>query len=96
MNDLAQRRRLVSLLAGRCQGCDIIVADSLGAIPWAAWVAEAIGLPMAYVRHPKGYGRQRAIEGGDVTGKRVALLVTGADVPVLEGAMSIKIVEVGE
>src|SRR5207244_11455457 len=41
----------------------------------AGWAAEALGLPMAYVRGAaKGHGRGRQIEGAGVTGRRVVLL----------------------
>jgi orotate phosphoribosyltransferase len=52
-----------------------LAGPATGGIPWAAWVAEALGLPMAYVRGAaKGHGRGRQIEGAPVKGRRVVLL----------------------
>jgi orotate phosphoribosyltransferase len=43
---------------------DVIAGGETAGIPFAAWVAERMGLPMAYIRKkPKGYGRNARIEG---------------------------------
>lgn len=42
----------------------VIVGTATAGIPWAAWLAEAVDLPMAYVRaSAKSHGRQNLIEG---------------------------------
>ena len=43
---------------------NLIVGVATAGIPHAAWVAERLGLPLAYVREqPKGHGQMRRIEG---------------------------------
>lgn len=54
---------------------DVVVGGETAGIPFAALIAERLGLPMAYVRKkPKGYGRNARIEGVVREGHR-ALLV---------------------
>ncbi|MFC0384910.1 orotate phosphoribosyltransferase [Muricoccus vinaceus] len=49
-------------------------AETAG-IPWAAWLAEALDLPLRYVRkRPLGIGRNAQVEGGPVEGMRVLLV----------------------
>ena len=44
-------------------------------IPFAAWIASKMGLPMQYVRKtPKGFGRDAQIEGDIKEGQRVLLV----------------------
>jgi orotate phosphoribosyltransferase len=75
IGDVAARRVVVPAFAAACAGAEIIAGTATAGIPWAAWVAEALGLPMAYVRGAaKGHGRGRQIEGAAVSGRRVALL----------------------
>lgn len=43
---------------------NLIAGTATAGIPWAAWIAEEMGLPLVYVRSSeKGHGRQNAIEG---------------------------------
>jgi len=54
---------------------DAIAGGETAGIPFAAWIAKEIGLPMHYVRKkPKGFGRAAQIE-GDVKEKQRVLLV---------------------
>ena len=54
---------------------DVIAGGETAGIPFAAWVSERMGLPMAYVRKkPKGYGRNARIEGVVPEGARVLLV----------------------
>ncbi|MEQ8651236.1 MAG: orotate phosphoribosyltransferase [Kiloniellales bacterium] len=54
---------------------DVIAGGETAGIPFAAWIADLLGLPMAYVRKkPKGFGRNARIEGVVKPGDR-ALLV---------------------
>jgi len=54
---------------------DNIAGGETAGIPFAAMVAERMGLPMTYVRKkPKGYGRNARIE-GDMTENQNVLLV---------------------
>jgi orotate phosphoribosyltransferase len=54
---------------------DNIAGGETAGIPFAALVAERLGLPMTYVRKkPKGYGRNARIEGAMSEGERVLLV----------------------
>lgn len=54
---------------------DNIAGGETAGIPFAALVAERLGLPMSYVRKkPKGYGRNARIEGAMSEGQRVLLV----------------------
>lgn len=54
---------------------DNIAGGETAGIPFAALVAERMGLPMTYVRKkPKGYGRNARIEGDMHEGQRVLLV----------------------
>ena len=53
---------------------DNIAGGETAGIPFAAFVAERLALPMTYVRKkPKGYGRNARIEGAMTPGQRVLL-----------------------
>jgi len=52
-----------------------IAGGETAGIPYAAWLADALGLPMQYVRkQPKGFGRMAQIEGDLDEGTRVLLV----------------------
>lgn len=54
---------------------DAIAGGETAGIPFAAWIADRMGLPMQYVRKkPKGYGRDAQIEGEIHEGQRVLLV----------------------
>lgn len=54
---------------------DNVAGGETAGIPFAAMVAERLGLPMTYVRKkPKGYGRNARIEGVMTEGQRVLLV----------------------
>lgn len=54
---------------------DNIAGGETAGIPFAAMIAERLGLPMTYVRKkPKGYGRNARIEGAMSEGERVLLV----------------------
>ncbi|QYX55276.1 orotate phosphoribosyltransferase [Roseovarius sp. SCSIO 43702] len=54
---------------------DNIAGGETAGIPFAAFVAERMALPMTYVRKkPKGYGRNARIEGAMSEGQRVLLV----------------------
>ena len=73
---------------------DAIAGGETAGIPFAAFIAERMGLPMLYVRKkPKGYGRNAQIEGDVKEGQRVLLvedLATdgGSKVRFVEGLKS--------
>ncbi|MEM9428064.1 MAG: orotate phosphoribosyltransferase [Pseudomonadota bacterium] len=54
---------------------DAVAGGETAGIPFAAFIAERMGLPMLYVRKkPKGYGRDAQIEGVVAEGARVLLV----------------------
>ena len=54
---------------------DAIAGGETAGIPFAAWIAERMGLPMLYIRKkPKGFGRDARIEGDLREGQRVLLV----------------------
>jgi orotate phosphoribosyltransferase len=54
---------------------DAVAGGETAGIPFAAWIAERLALPMLYVRkQPKGFGRDAQIEGTMAEGARVLLV----------------------
>src|SRR3546814_19986445 len=54
---------------------DAVAGGETAGIPFAAWIAERLSLPMVYVRKkPKGFGRNAQIEGAFPEGARVLLV----------------------
>src|SRR3974390_2826735 len=54
---------------------DSIAGGETAGIPFAAWMADRLSLPMQYVRKkPKGFGRKAQIEGHLTPGQRVLLV----------------------
>jgi len=76
----AERARVMDLgvaLVSRELGgnLDMIGGGETAGIPFAAWMAERMNLPMLYVRkQPKGFGRMAQIEGDLKEGARVLLV----------------------
>ena len=65
---------LVERAAG-FEGFDAVAGGETAGIPFAAWIAERMGLPMLYVRKKaKGFGRNAQIEGEMAEGARVLLV----------------------
>jgi len=57
------------------ESLDAVAGGETAGIPFAAWIAERLGLPMLYVRkEPKGFGRNAQIEGAFAEGDRVLLV----------------------
>lgn len=54
---------------------DAVAGGETAGIPFAAWIADRLALPMQYVRKkPKGFGRDARIEGDIHEGQRVLLV----------------------
>lgn len=90
------RSALMDLLSARIlsatgiDGFDVIAGGETAGIPFGAFIAERLGLPMIYVRKkPKGYGRNAQIEGVLREGQRVLLIEDLAT----DGGSKIKFVE---
>lgn len=57
------------------ESIDVVAGGETAGIPFAAWIAERMATPMAYVRKkPKGFGRNALIEGDVPEGKRTLLV----------------------
>lgn len=54
---------------------DVIAGTATAGIPWAAWIAQELRLPLVYVRSSsKDHGRQNAIEGKAIPGQKTVLI----------------------
>lgn len=54
---------------------EVVAGGETAGIPFAAWIADRMLVPMAYVRkQPKGHGRHALIEGDVPEGKRTLLV----------------------
>lgn len=54
---------------------EAVAGGETAGIPYAAWIADRMGLPMSYVRKkPKGFGRNAQIEGDVPEGKQTLLV----------------------
>src|SRR3954454_1914440 len=57
------------------ESIDVVAGGETAGIPFAAWLADRLMLPMQYVRKkPKGFGRNAQIEGHLIEGQRVLLV----------------------
>ncbi|MDY0009572.1 MAG: orotate phosphoribosyltransferase [Bdellovibrionales bacterium] len=78
---LEARREIIALGAAQLAAhidmasVDYIAGGETAGIPYAAWLSEALGKPMLYVRKkPKGFGRNARIEGSFPAHARVLLV----------------------
>ena len=56
-------------------GIDVVTGTATAGIPHAAWVADKVNKPMAYVRaKPKSYGMGNQIEGGVAKGEKTVVI----------------------
>lgn len=54
---------------------DVIAGIATSGIPWAAWIADKLNLPMIYIRKKqKGHGRENLIEGKLNKGEKVIIV----------------------
>ena len=74
----AQRTILMDMAAEKLKdlGIEYVAGGETAGIPYAAFIAERLNIPMLYVRKkPKGFGRMAQIEGCmDEDGRNVALI----------------------
>ena len=57
------------------ESIDAVAGGETAGIPFAAWIAERLALPMLYIRKkPKGFGRNAQIEGELREGARILLV----------------------
>lgn len=54
---------------------DLVAGVATGGIPWAAWIAQEMDIPMAYVRpEAKGRGKKRQVEGALQAGQKAIIV----------------------
>lgn len=54
---------------------DIVAGTATAGIPWAAFIAQEMNVPMAYIRgEKKAHGAGRQIEGAEFLGKKVIII----------------------
>ncbi len=66
ISSVESRRTIIQAFVALIKKMDInvIAGTATAGIPWAAWIAEEMDLPLIYVRSSeKAHGRQNAIEG---------------------------------
>ncbi len=75
------RRRLMRMGAAQIEeaigfeSLDVVAGGETAGIPFAAWIADELMLPMCYIRKkPKGFGRNARIEGDIQEGQKVILV----------------------
>ncbi|MEI8394976.1 MAG: orotate phosphoribosyltransferase [Rhodospirillaceae bacterium] len=57
------------------EAVDVVAGGETAGIPFAAWIADRLALPMQYIRKkPKGFGRDARIEGVLADGARTLLV----------------------
>ncbi|RYM07235.1 orotate phosphoribosyltransferase [Sporolactobacillus sp. THM7-7] len=65
----------VGLIKNNYPDAEVIAGTATAGIPHAAWIAEAMHLPMAYVRSSaKSHGRKKQIEGIVKPGQKVVVI----------------------
>lgn len=78
ISDVPTRRLIIEAfqeLMPFVKAVDIVAGTATAGIPWAAWLAEALGKPMIYVRgESKTHGTQKRIEGLLEAGQKAALI----------------------
>ncbi|WP_139997991.1 orotate phosphoribosyltransferase [Paenibacillus paridis] len=64
-----------SIIREQYPDAEVIAGTSTAGIPHAAWVAQKLNLPMAYIRDKaKGHGKQNQIEGRVLPGQKVVVI----------------------
>lgn len=64
-----------TIIRERYPDVEVIAGTSTAGIPHAAWVAQKLNLPMAYIRDKaKGHGKQNQIEGRVLPGQKVVVI----------------------
>jgi orotate phosphoribosyltransferase len=64
-----------ALITSQYPDAEVIAGTATAGIPHAAWVADKLNLPMAYIRDKaKGHGKQNQIEGLITPGQKVVVI----------------------
>ncbi|MDN5305244.1 MAG: orotidine-5-phosphate decarboxylase [Fusobacteriaceae bacterium] len=84
---------------------DIVAGTATAGIPWAAFIADRINKPMAYIRSKKkAHGAGKQIEGAEVKGKKVIVIedlistggscITAVEACKAEGASEVEVLAI--
>lgn len=77
ISTVESRETIIKAFAEKAKsiGVDVIAGTATAGIPWAAWIAQELRLPLVYVRSSsKDHGRQNAIEGSTKPGQKTVLI----------------------
>lgn len=65
----------ISEIKSNFSDVELIAGTATAGIPWAAWIAQTLALPMIYIRSkPKGHGLQSAIEGSITKNQKTIII----------------------
>lgn len=68
-------KHMDTLIKERYRSVNIVVGQANAGIPWAAWLAAGLNLPMAYVRkQTKRHGQKNRIEGTLKAGSKAVII----------------------
>jgi len=68
-------QEFITLIKEKFPLTELIAGTATAGIPWAAWIAEGLNLPMVYIRSkPKGHGLKSAIEGKITQGQKALII----------------------
>ncbi len=71
------RKTIVDAFVSIVGGLDpeIVAGTATAGIPWAAWIADRLDLPMAYIRsRAKGHGKGKQVEGAELDGRNAVVI----------------------
>ncbi|MDN4599958.1 orotate phosphoribosyltransferase [Paenibacillus sp. F6_3S_P_1C] len=72
-NDIAEA--FAAIIRDQYPDAEVIAGTATAGIPHAAWVAQKLNLPMAYIRDKaKGHGKENLIEGLITEGQKVVVI----------------------
>ncbi|MEK4056274.1 orotate phosphoribosyltransferase [Paenibacillus sp. FSL F4-0087] len=72
-NDIAEA--FAAMIRDQYPDAEVIAGTATAGIPHAAWVAQKLNLPMAYIRDKaKGHGKENLIEGLITEGQKVVVI----------------------
>jgi orotate phosphoribosyltransferase len=72
-NDIAEA--FATIIRNQYPDAEVIAGTATAGIPHAAWVAQKLNLPMAYIRDKaKGHGKENLIEGLIAEGQKVVVI----------------------
>ena len=77
ISDVERRDIVVDSLADIVDGldADVVAATASAGIPWGAWVADRLGMPLVYVRQSqKNHGKGKCVEGSAPEGSKAVVV----------------------